>query len=159
MRRLTCKPLPKQAMNDIESRLASPEILEEYYDSKTDDQLSALNLLWLAEVTCELPKILYKDDDPSLMQTLSMNDTFGWALAMSEYVPDEDLHEVARLYKQYGQGGLIYWVSERNNQMRSEFPAINRQIEFVRQEEILRSEAPDLSQWAYRKFSYSIGEQ
>ncbi len=147
----------RSSMTDIESKLAAPETLQEYYDSKTDDQLEALKLLWLAEVTYESPEILYKDDDPKLMQTLDMNDTFGAALVMSKYVPDDELLEVARLFQRYGECGLIYWVSEKNNQMTSGFPAINRYIEFVRNEEKVRSETENLSQWAYKKVSYFIG--
>ncbi|MEM9264532.1 MAG: hypothetical protein AAGA46_03315 [Cyanobacteria bacterium P01_F01_bin.13] len=148
----------KVVLLDIESKLAKPETLQKYYDSKTEDQLEALKILWAAEMTSETPEILYEDDNPQLMQSLNMNDTFGWALAWGEHVPDDKLVEVAKLFRTYGRCGLIYWVSEQNNQTRSEFPAINRQIDFVRQEEKLWAEADgDTSKWAYQEVNYCLG--
>lgn len=97
------------------------------------------------------------DDEPELAQTLDMNDTFGWACTMGEKVPDASLVEVARLYKQYGYCGMVYWVSEQNNQVRSEFHDINRFIDFVRQEESIRRDCPDWNKRAYFKRSYTLG--
>ena len=72
------------------------------------------------------------DECPQLNQTLNMNDTWAWAWADGEYVPDEELPRVAELFWHYGYCGILYWVSERNEQMRSEFEDINRFIDFVR---------------------------
>jgi len=100
----------------------------------------ARNLLRLACVTFDGDE----DDDPAvnekLKQTLNMNDVWGWGTAYGEYIPDEELPEVAGLFCSYGFCGLAYWVSERNGGMMSEFHDINRAIEFVRHEESLRKD-------------------
>ena len=98
------------------------------------------------------------DEPPELAQTLNMNDTWGWACADGEYVPDEELPEVARLFWAYGHCGLLYWVSERNDQRRSEFHDINRAIEFVRYEEHIRKTIPNDTKRAYTYRCYVIGE-
>lgn len=74
-------------------------------------------------------------EDAALRQTLCCNDTWGWATAWGEYVPDEELPEVARLFVAYGWCGVLYWISERHGQMRSEFDDVNRCVQFVRNEE------------------------
>lgn len=94
------------------------------------------------------------DMDP---QTLNMNDVWGWACADGEHVPDEDLPRVAELFRRYGKCGILYWVSERNGRYRSEFHDINRFIDFVREEEAIRTEIPDDSQRAYAKRQYMVG--
>lgn len=99
-------------------------------------------------------------DDPEAAQTLNMNDTWGWAVAFGEYVKDEELPEVARLYNLYGECGLFYWVSEKNEQMKSEFYPINRRIEFVREEEkIMNKHGYWNSEWGYKKYVYAIGRE
>lgn len=94
-----------------------------------------------------------------MAQTLNLNDTWGWACADGEDVSDEDLPRVAELFWRYGRCGVLYWVSERRNQCRSEFHDVNREIDFVRHEERIRSEFPNSSKRAYAKVSYTIGEQ
>lgn len=96
------------------------------------------------------------DDCPNGDQVLNMNDTWGWATAWGETIPDEELVEVARLVHQYGYCGALYWVSERHNHLRSEFEDINRFVEFVRQEEAIIKEQPDWNRRAYLKRSYTI---
>jgi hypothetical protein len=103
------------------------------------------------------PSSLDDDDDPELLQTLNMNDTWAWACADAEYVPDEELPEVSRLFFCYGWCGILYWVSERNGHESSEFHDINRFIEFVRNEEAIRTEVPGESARAYAKRQYTIG--
>lgn len=98
-------------------------------------------------------------DEPELNQTLNMNDTWAWACADGEYVPDEELVRVATLFLRYGMCGLYYWVSERHNGMRSEFCDINRFIDFVRHEEAIYQEFPTSSARAYAKRTYTIGGQ
>jgi hypothetical protein len=93
------------------------------------------------------------DDDGD--QILNMNDTWGWATAYGEHVPDEDLPEVARLFVAYGFCGVLYWVSKKNDDMESEFSHINRFVQFVREEEKLR-EGLTSSQHAYKKSEYTI---
>ena len=78
-----------------------------------------------------------------------MNDTWGWALAWAEQVPDSEIKTVAKLYKCWGWAGLLYWTSEQNNQMKSEFFDNNRMIEFVRKEEKLKKDIPNSSERAY----------
>lgn len=96
-------------------------------------------------------------DDPESAQTLNMNDTWCWASAWGEYVPDDELVTVAKLFQQYGWPGLLYWASERNDGMRSEFEDNNRFIDFVRQEETLRKDVPDSNKRAYKKIMYTLG--
>ena len=87
-----------------------------------------------------------------------MNDTWCWACAMGEYVPDKSLPEVAELFWRYGNAGLLYWVSERNNGMRSEFHDVNRMASFVRHEEKLRKKVPSSSARAYKRIKYTLGK-
>ena len=104
----------------------------------------------------EAAGVFYDDDMP---RTLNMNDTFGWAEAFGEEVPEESIQEVATLFWYYGQVGLIYWVSERNGGMRSEFEDVNRYIDFVRHEEQLRKQEPSSSKRAYMELVYTLGQK
>ena len=103
------------------------------------------------------PSELNEGDSVVLLQTINTSDTWAWACADGEYVPDEELPEVARLYHWYGWCGILYWASERNKQMSSEFRDVNRFIEFVRNEEGIRKEVPDDSKRAYAKREYTLG--
>lgn len=98
------------------------------------------------------------EDDDEPRQVLNMNDTFAWALAFGEPVSDEELSEVARLFQWYGFNGLNYWVSEKNNQMDSEFFDVSRGIQFVRHEEALRSKIESSSTRAYTNIKYTLGK-
>lgn len=97
------------------------------------------------------------NEDPTMAQTLNMNDVWGWATAWGEYVPDSELVEVAQLFYSYGWCGILYWMSERHGHMRSEFEDINRFVDFVRQEEALTKEIPNSSSRAYAKRTYTLG--
>ncbi len=124
------------------------------------DKESVLKLLWAADVTYDDPDTLYPDDDPKNLQTLNMNDVFGWALAWEEYIPDHDLATVGNLYFMYGLAGLYFWVSQRNDEMRSRFEHINRAIDFVLYEESLRIGLKrDYCKIAFFPHSYTLGEQ
>lgn len=116
----------------------------------------------LARQSLKLADVFYgdggPDENPQDAQTLNMNDVWGWAYAWGEYVPDDALPEVERLFRSYGLCGLYYWVSERHSQMRSEFEDINRFVEFVRQEERIRKSEPNSSRRAYLKHSYRLGD-
>lgn len=90
-------------------------------------------------------------------QTLNQNDVWCWACAESEHVTDEELPEVAELFWNYGWCGIVYWVSKKNGDMRSEFADVNRFIDFVAAEEEIRKEVPESSKRAYTKREYSIG--
>ena len=113
---------------------------------------TARKLLTLAEVFFDTD-----DEDSKLSQTLNMNDTWAWACSDGEYVPDEELPEVAGLFVRYGWAGILYWVSERRDSLTSEFEDNNRLIEFVRNEERLRNTL-NHSELAYKKITYTIGE-
>jgi hypothetical protein len=107
--------------------------------------------------------VFYHDEDNhdenfGAPYTLNMNDTWGWATAWGETVPEEELPHVAELFFHYGWGGILYWMSERNDGMRSEFHDNNRYIDFARHEEAIRAEIPDGSKRAYAKRSYTLGE-
>lgn len=97
-----------------------------------------------------------EDDDPDMLQTLNMNDTWAWAAAFGQYVPDDKIKEVADLFQTYGFCGVLYWVSEQNNQMESEFSHVNRMVQFVRTEEALRKSVDSRSQYAYLKRTYTL---
>lgn len=97
------------------------------------------------------------DEMEHWQQTLNMNDVWGWATSWCEYIPDEELTTVGRLFVAYGWCGVLYWMSERHERMRSEFEDVNRMVEFVRQEERIRIEEPNSSKRAYLKRSYMIG--
>lgn len=97
------------------------------------------------------------DGERPPFRCLNMNDTWGWALAWGEYVPDDKLIEVAELFWQYGWAGCLYWVSEQHEQMRSEFHDVNRRVEFVRHEEEFKKRTPGSSKQAYTPYSYVLG--
>ena len=106
--------------------------------------------------------VFYHNCDESLPDwgapyTLNMNDTWCWASGWGETIPEEELPEVARLFREYGQCGVLYWMSERHDKMRSEFHDINRYVDFVRAEENIRKEVPDYNKRAYHTASYTIG--
>ena len=105
----------------------------------------------------KLAHVCYPDDDEEPGLHLNMNDVWGWATAWGEEVPDDKALEVVGLYGRYGDCGLLYWVSERHEQMRSEFEDINRFVDFVRNEERIRKETPESTKRAYRKVSYTLG--
>ncbi len=96
-------------------------------------------------------------EDPKWAQMLNMNDQWGWACSEGEFVPDDKLPEVARLFWRYGFPGLLYWYSEQNGQCRSEFQDNNRFVDFVRHEERLRQEVPSSNERAYKRLSYTLG--
>lgn len=103
--------------------------------------------------------VFYGDfgESPEDAQTLNMNDTFGWALAWGLFIPDDKLVEVAQLFCRYGEAGLVYWASQSEGGMRSEFHDINRQIDFAANEERIRLETPDSNKRAYREVTYMLG--
>ena len=125
-----------------------------------DNKEYSLNLLRLAGVFYynSPEEALECNDDAEASQTLNMNDTFGWAVAWGVYVHDNELIEVANMYKMYGDCGLMYWVSRKNNDCRSEFYDVNRKIDFVRKEEEIRSLHKTYSELAYAKHVYTLGE-
>ena len=98
-----------------------------------------------------------EDEDPKWDQTINLNDTWMWACAAAEYVSDEELPEVARLFWHYGWCGILYWASEKNDHCQTEFSDNNRFIEFVRKEEVIRAEEPSSTKRAYMKRRYEIG--
>lgn len=97
-----------------------------------------------------------EDDPDEMAQTLNMNDVWAWASAEGEYVPDDKLPGLADLFRRYGWAGILYWVSEKNDGLRSEFHDNNRFIDFVRHEETLRKEVPDSNTRGYIKISYTL---
>lgn len=98
------------------------------------------------------------DDPPELAQTFNLNDTWAWACADGEYVPDAALPEVATLFFRYGYGGILLWVSKLNGGTRSEFADVNRWIDYAKQEEAFRESGPPSSKRAYTKHTYTLGE-
>ena len=98
-----------------------------------------------------------EDQDEPLAQTLNLNDTFCWACADGEYVSDDELPRLAGLFWHYGWCGILYWVNEKRGQERVEFADVNRFIDFVRHEEVIRQEIPNDSLRAYAKRQYIVG--
>ena len=97
------------------------------------------------------------DDEEKYIQSLNMNDTWGWACAWSQPVTDNELIEVASLFISYGYPGVLYWVSKKNDNMRSEFEDINRFVDFVANEERIKEEKPNYNDRAYYKSQYTLG--
>lgn len=89
--------------------------------------------------------------------SLNMNDTWTWGCSDLERVPGDQIEEVARLFRTYGNAGLLYWVSRRRNNCRSAFLDNNRFIDFVAHEEGLRQREPQGSKRAYMHYAYALG--
>ena len=90
-------------------------------------------------------------------QTINLNDSMFWACADGEYVPDEELPEVARLFWLYGWCGILFWVVEKRPGTVPEFRDARRFVEFARNEEQIRAEVPSPSKRAYEERSYTLG--
>lgn len=135
-----------------------------YYDTVENERASCERsekndkYAWTEQDTKE-----HLEEVAACQHTLNQNDTWGWALAWGVPVSDDKLVEVADLYWKYGYCGILYWVSEQNDKMKSEFHDVNRAIEFVRNEEriiktISEKHPGNSSALAYHKESYTIGE-
>ena len=124
----------------------------------TDEIDNARKFLQMGQVFyANSPDELDEDDDHRSLQTLNMNDTWAWATGWGHYVPDHQLVELAKYFYHYGYCGVLYWFSEQNDQMRSEFEDINRFVDFVRNEERIRAEVPDYNKRAYTQREYTLG--
>ena len=134
-------------MTDEEMKLMN-EFCEQVPDISEDvrDAIRFMLSSWLAWI----------DEDGFF---LCMNDTWAWASGDCERVLPVNIEEVVRLFTSFGHAGLLYWVSERRDRMRSEFYDINRFVEFVRNEERICHEVPDHSARGYHKASYAIGQE
>lgn len=101
----------------------------------------------------------YTDPDSDGMEPhmINLNDVFGWAWADAEKVEDAEMLPLAELYRDYGWCGVLYWVSKKRDNMRSEFLDNNRFIDFVAQEEKIKRDVPDSSKRAYHKVKYRLG--
>jgi len=101
--------------------------------------------------------IFFEQDNGMPAQLINLNDALMWGCADCEEVPDDELPKLAELFWRYGWCGLLYWVTQRRG-CRAEFHDVNRMIEFVASEEIIRKEEPSDSKRAYLKRQYTIGE-
>jgi hypothetical protein len=116
---------------------------------------SARELLTKADIFfgCDDP-----EDDPKWAQMINLNDAFCWACSDAEYVEDSELPRLAELFWRYGNAGVNYWVLvEKRGGEKPEFVDVQRQVEFVTQEEAIRKEEPSSSKRAYLKRQYTIG--
>ena len=115
----------------------------------------AKKLLMAAEVFFDAEDL---EEDPETFSKyiLNMNDVWAWALSDCEEVAEEELPELGQLFFDYGWPGILYWVSKKNDGMRSEFLDNNRFIDFVTHEEKLKKEVPDSSTRAYKKIKYTL---
>lgn len=118
---------------------------------------SAKAFLNAADVFYDIDEDDSEESGPEYQNVLNMNDVWAWALAWGEKVPDDKLVEVAELFWYYGWSGLLYWMSCRHENMRSEFHDNNRAIEFVRNEERIKAAYPDSNARAYHKEAYTVG--
>ena len=100
--------------------------------------------------------IFYGDEGDEDDHEVNFNDVWGWAVACGEIVTDDEMPELARLFFNYGWPGILYWGSQKNNAMRSDFYHYNRMIEFVENEEAIRNKYPKESARAYHKTKYVI---
>jgi len=105
------------------------------------------------------------EDNPEGCYEINFNDTWAWACSDGEYVPHEDIPELAELFRDYGWCGVLYWSARRNSgaefkigDRHSEFADVNRFIDFVAQEEKLREEIPSDNKRAFHKLTYTLGE-
>lgn len=80
---------------------------------------------------------------------MSLNDTFFWACADCEIVPDEEVEAVARLFRRYGGCGLYFWAAKKQGHEKVEFKDVQRMIDFVRAEEAQIAREPSSSKRAY----------
>jgi hypothetical protein len=98
------------------------------------------------------------ENDPKWNQTINLNDAMHWAMSDMQYIEDEELPRVARLFWLYGWAGILYWVckEKRKNEMPT-FEDAKRQIQFVENEENIMKECPESSKRAYLKIQYTIG--
>ncbi len=87
---------------------------------------------------------------------LNMNDVWAWACADGYVVSDEQMPELARLFWQYGNCGILYFVAVNDGWVKSEFHDNSRFIEFVKREEEIRAAVPDYNKRAYHKAEYTI---
>lgn len=98
------------------------------------------------------------EDDPKYSQMINLNDAFYWACSDAEYVEDSELPRLAELFWRYGIAGVNYWVLvEKRGGDKPEFVDVQRQVEFVTQEEAICKEEPSSSKRAYLKRQYTIG--
>jgi hypothetical protein len=109
-----------------------------------------------AESLLKAAGVFFDEEDDAPPHTLNLNDTFCWACADCEHVPDEELGRVADLFHRYGWNGILYWVAQRRGGERLEFEDVRRGIQFVAEEERIRQEAGGDSEYAYAKRSYVI---
>jgi hypothetical protein len=80
---------------------------------------------------------------------INLNDAFFWACADFEAVTKDEIAEVARIYRRYGQCGLYYWACKKTNGWKVEFKDTQRMIDFVRREEEQIAREPSSSKRAY----------
>ena len=69
---------------------------------------------------------------------LKIKDSWRSNSVVNEYVRDEDLQELARLFWRYGWAGILYFVSEKNNGIESDLKDNNKAIQTVRHLEDLK---------------------
>lgn len=122
----------------------------------TEEQLAALARIRSSRILFD--EDLIEEGDGTPPRAIDLNDTFFWACADCEEIPDECLVEVDDLYSRYGLCGVYYWVCKRRGTWKVEFKDIQRMIDFVVREEGLRAEEPNSNRRAYRNLKYTLGE-
>ena len=87
---------------------------------------------------------------------INFSDTWAWASSFLEDVRQDEIPEVARLYRAWGWCGLLYWATVNNPGLRSEFKDINRFIDFVKREEAFIKAVPSSSKRAFTDISDEV---
>jgi hypothetical protein len=81
-----------------------------------------------------------------------MNDTFAYACADCEEVPDDKINEVAKLFRLYGGAGLDYWVSEQ----RGYDPGIEKYAKEVKRIRKLEKKKPSKGEKMKKKIIFVL---
>jgi hypothetical protein len=69
------------------------------------------NFIFLLEA--DVGWVKFDEKENKFIFILNMNDQFDWGCADAEKTEEKDYPELVRLYKLYGDRGLLYWVSEK----------------------------------------------
>lgn len=73
-------------------------------------------------------RAFFEPDNDGMPFSVNLNDTFGWACADCEEIPESAVPRVYTVWKKFGDLGAIAWAEERRGIERSayEFPGAER---------------------------------
>ena len=102
------------------------------------------------------PDELDPDEDEKWLRAINLNDAFWWATSYTEFVADNEIEALDRLFSVYGWCGVLYWSAKKGD-ITPEFNHARRMIAFVENEECIK-DGKTPSQYAYSKDSYTLGQ-